>query len=71
MYIYPQNTDPVMKRLNKTSDLHPFNVQYTLIQETLQTPHILYVKYFFPNEEKRQRNKWCKKQQYTATDLHI
>lgn len=28
--IYPQNTHPVVKRLNKTSNLHPLNVQYSL-----------------------------------------
>lgn len=53
--IYPQNTHPVVKRLNKTSNLHPFNVQYSLFDTEKKTGTKLYakilcayVKYFSP-----------------------
>lgn len=58
-----------MKRLNKTSDLHPFNVQYGLFDtENTGTnlnakTYLAYVKYFFfPDGEtnkRGERNKWC------------
>ena len=50
---HKNNTDPVLKRLNKTSDLHPFNVQYSPVDtENTGTKldaklPLAFVKYFF------------------------
>lgn len=61
--------NPVLKRLNRTSDLHPFNVQYSPVDtENTGTKldaklPLAFVKYFsfffiFPNGETKRWKKW-------------